>query len=103
MGLISQPKLNLIFIDFRKKQTCDFSPSGSETGIPIRYVEAMYYQIAYNPMYKKINTQADGLEFNAPKALQCLNKNLEISGATLTVVCQIQNLKLKAYATSSGL
>ena len=55
-------------------------------------------------MYKKkINTQADGLEFNAPKALQCLNKNLEISGATLTVVCQIQNLKLKAYATSSGL
>ena len=53
-------------------------------------------------MYKKKSTQAAGLEPNAPKQLQCLNNNSEISGATLTVVSQIQKLKLKAYATSSG-
>ena len=48
-------------------------------------------------MYKKKSTQAAGLEPNAPKQLQCLNNNSEISGATLTVVSQIQKLKLKAY------
>ena len=46
MGLISQPKLILIFIDLGKEQSFDFSPSISQTGISIGYLEAMQYRIA---------------------------------------------------------
>ena len=52
-------------------------------------------------MYKKKSTQAAGLEPNAPKQLQCLNNNSEISGATLTVVSQIQKVHSECQSVRS--